>query len=659
MKRFIYSKYTKAAAAVLAALFVSAAALAISTAISHFGDGFVYRFESSFDSSVEFSALLSEPADAVFEAYDEEKPHSDGFYRELRDGLSDVDKNIEYYISINGERIASKDEAQSLGNMDFKSVDKYFKNMTFHTLDILKPSGEIQQEGSNERITWYLPHFESLNTEDEIHVYSAVSSSCASKFAKTWKEQADYVKNILTELLLLGVGALLMLVYLVCVCGRNSVGERIYAKGDRLWTEFNIVVLVVALIAAVGVDVVAVDVLHSGVANYIVHFSVGAVTFFGSLIALAAFLAIVRSIKNREFFKNLLVFKIICAFFDFGKKTSGKCKALAAKPKKTAVILCALLLVYTALIGIFGIFTTESAVGLLLGIAAFALACFFIFVRSNDCDEIKKAAHEIRRGNLTCKADGIKSEDLKILAEDINSIGCGLNESVAQKIKAERMKTELITNVSHDLKTPLTSIISYTQLLSDMQNLPDEAKDYVGIISKKAQRLKNLTQDLFDISKVQSGNEVINTEKLDISLLVSQSLGEHNGEIEKSNLEFCTDLQSELFVNVDGRKMSRVVDNLISNILKYSLDGTRVYVSSRENSGKVYVEFKNISASPMNFSTAEITERFVRGDASRTKEGNGLGLAIAKEYTHACGGRFMIFTDGDLFKAVLEFSVCE
>lgn len=167
MKRFIYSKYTKAAAAVLAALFVSAAALAISTAISQFGDEFVYRFESSFDSSVEFSTLLSEPAYAVFEAYDEEKPHSDGFYRELRDGLSDVDKNIEYYISINGERIASKDEAQSLGNMDFKSVDKYFKNMTFYTLDILKPSGEIQQEGSNERITWYLPHFESLNTEDE------------------------------------------------------------------------------------------------------------------------------------------------------------------------------------------------------------------------------------------------------------------------------------------------------------------------------------------------------------------------------------------------------------------------------------------------------------------------------------------------------------
>ncbi|MBQ4100362.1 MAG: HAMP domain-containing histidine kinase, partial [Oscillospiraceae bacterium] len=258
--------------------------------------------------------------------------------------------------------------------------------------------------------------------------------------------------------------------------------------------------------------------------------------------------------------------------------------------------------------------------------------------------------------NLIYKIPELKSDDMKALATDINDIGKGLDESVLAKLKAERLKTDLITNVSHDLKTPLTSIISYTELLSKVEDLPQEARDYITIISNKSDRLKKLTQDLFDISKAQSGNEEINLEKLDVSLLINQSLGENDNEIAKSGIPFCVNVDKELYILADGRKMSRVIGNLIGNILKYSLTGTRAFIEAQEKDGYIEIWFKNISSYPMDFDEEEIIGRFVRGDESRTIEGNGLGLAIAKTYTELCGGSFNIVIDGDMFKAQIKFT---
>lgn len=253
------------------------------------------------------------------------------------------------------------------------------------------------------------------------------------------------------------------------------------------------------------------------------------------------------------------------------------------------------------------------------------------------------------------KIPELKCDDMKTLAGNINDIAIGLDESVAAKVKAERLKTELITNVSHDLKTPITSIISYTELLSKIEDLPEEAKDYVAVIAKKSDRLKRLTQDLFDISKVQSGNDDVVLEKLDVALLINQALGEHDNEIQSSGLPFCVEAPKELFISADGRKMSRVLSNLINNILKYAMKNTRVFITASEKNDMIEMEFKNISAYPLNFNVEEITQRFVRGDESRTAEGNGLGLAIAKSYTEICNGTFDIVVDGDMFKAILKF----
>ncbi|MBP3361612.1 MAG: HAMP domain-containing histidine kinase [Clostridia bacterium] len=275
--------------------------------------------------------------------------------------------------------------------------------------------------------------------------------------------------------------------------------------------------------------------------------------------------------------------------------------------------------------------------------------------RAKDIDEINKGAEEIRKGNLQYKIGELKSGDIKKIAENINEIGDGLEKSVSEKLRAERLKTELITNVSHDLKTPLTSIISYTELLSNMEELPEEAKDYIWIIAKKSERLKNLTQDLFEVSKVQSGNEILVFEKLDAATLINQALGEHDNEIKKSELVFRVKTAKDLFISADGRKMSRVLGNLIDNALKYAMKNTRVFISAYEKDNEVIMEIKNTSEYPMDFDAEEITGRFVRGDKSRTDGGSGLGLAIAKSYTEACGGRFDIVIDGDLFKAVIRF----
>lgn len=266
-----------------------------------------------------------------------------------------------------------------------------------------------------------------------------------------------------------------------------------------------------------------------------------------------------------------------------------------------------------------------------------------------------KNFYSVILGKMTYNIPTLKSSDLNSLAQDINEIAVGLDESVSARVRAERMKTELITNVSHDLKTPLTSIINYTELLNNVEGLPEEAKDYAQIIAKKSDRLKRLTQDLFDISKIQSGNEEITFERIDIALLVAQSLGEHDGEIKKSELIFCVNLEKELYICADGRKMSRVIGNLMSNILKYAMKNTRVFVTTSTQGDRAVVEFKNTSAYPMDFDAREIMGRFVRGDKSRSVEGNGLGLAIVHSYTQAVGGKFEIVTDGDLFKAIISF----
>jgi signal transduction histidine kinase len=258
--------------------------------------------------------------------------------------------------------------------------------------------------------------------------------------------------------------------------------------------------------------------------------------------------------------------------------------------------------------------------------------------------------------------NGVYNNEIKIkgsfllqeLADNIINIETGLDIALDKAIKSERLKGELITNVSHDLKTPLTSIINYVDLL-DNDNISDEKrKTYLEILKERSLRLKVLIEDLFEASKASSGNLEMHMENLDPVALLRQTLGEFEDKISISNLEFIKNIpDKKLIIHADGKKTFRIFQNLISNILKYSLSGTRVYIDVEEKDEFVSITFKNISEYSLNFSEEDILERFKRGDSSRTTEGSGLGLAIAKSLVELQGGIFELKFDGDLFKAIV------
>jgi signal transduction histidine kinase len=232
----------------------------------------------------------------------------------------------------------------------------------------------------------------------------------------------------------------------------------------------------------------------------------------------------------------------------------------------------------------------------------------------------------------------------------------GFDESMQEQMKSERMKVDLITNVSHDLKTPLTSIISYVDLLSN-EELPESARDYVSILVDKSERLKNIVSDLFDLAKSTSGNLPLNMETIDLKRLIEQTLGDMEDEIEKSQIRIKTSLTDQpVYIYSDGKKLYRVFQNILGNAIKYSLQGTRVFIDMQMDDRSIWVIVKNTASYDMDFTSEEILQRFNRGDDSRTSEGSGLGLSIAESFTKACGGEFTVKIDGDQFKVRLDFS---
>lgn len=270
--------------------------------------------------------------------------------------------------------------------------------------------------------------------------------------------------------------------------------------------------------------------------------------------------------------------------------------------------------------------------------------------------EISKGTKKIVSGDLEVNIKERGKGEFSKLAANINEMKEGLDSSFKKQAKSEKFKSELITNVSHDLKTPLTSIINYVDLLKNPNLDEDERKAYIEVLDRKSQRIKVLIEDLFEASKVASGAIELNIENVDIVALLRQSLAEFDEKIKESSLDFKVNIESpNIHLNLDGKRTWRVFENLIGNALKYSQPNTRVYVDLEEYEKKAVLTIKNISAYEMNFDANELVERFKRGDTSRNTEGSGLGLAIAKSIVDLQGGSLDIKIDGDLFKVIVEF----
>lgn len=270
---------------------------------------------------------------------------------------------------------------------------------------------------------------------------------------------------------------------------------------------------------------------------------------------------------------------------------------------------------------------------------------------------IKKGIEEISGGNLEYRIDlkWLHGEDRNI-AEKINNIGSGLNKAVDEAMRNERLKTDLITNVSHDIKTPLTSIINYVDILKRSNISDEKIRGYLDILESKAQRLKTLTEDVVEASKVSSGNITLEYMDMDLRELVQQTEGEMAEKFAARNLTMVLNLSEEpAVIHVDGRRMWRVLENVFGNAAKYAMPGTRVYADLILTEDKVNFSLKNVSEQQLNISADELTERFIRGDISRSTEGSGLGLSIAKSLTAMQGGKFELYLDGDLFRVNIQF----
>ena len=321
------------------------------------------------------------------------------------------------------------------------------------------------------------------------------------------------------------------------------------------------------------------------------------------------------------------------------------------------------ILVYAAvvLVNFFGtLFTwlSGSVFIFLLVIVLDAAGLYFVIRTVRQLKTLQTAGRKLAAGDLTYTVDTEKMYPvLKEHGDDLNAVSVGMNRAVNERMKSERFKTELITNVSHDLKTPLTSIVSYVDLLKKEPIESESALEYIDVLDRQSQKLKKLTADLVDASKASSGALPVNLEKLDLGELLRQSAGEYTEKFAAAGIAPVLLVpEGETYVTADGRLLWRVLDNLLGNAVKYAQSGTRLYLELVQNETETVLTLKNISREPLNIPAEELMERFVRGDGSRHTDGSGLGLSIAKSLMELMGGKLVLALDGDLFKAALVFS---
>ena len=343
------------------------------------------------------------------------------------------------------------------------------------------------------------------------------------------------------------------------------------------------------------------------------------------------FLSIVRRVKNKKLLKSSLLYMIYSPF--------GKIYESGTPMRKTVGIVI-----------VIGLLTMIPFVGFL----TIPLAIWFIYRRVYEYMQIKEGVKRIKNGVYDEPVNLNGNSEFKQIADDLNNITQGISDEVERRTKSERLKTELIVNVSHDIRTPLTSVINYTDLLKKEKIDNENIKKYVDIIDVKSKRLKVLIDDLFDASKAASGNIAVNMEQVDINALITQGLGELDDKIKASGLDFKVKLpEQKIIAKADGKLLWRAIQNLLSNVLKYSLEKSRVYIDVFAKDNKAYIEIKNISNKELNIPEDELFERFKRGDESRSSEGSGLGLDIAKSLMLCQNGDLQIKVDGDLFKAII------
>lgn len=357
-----------------------------------------------------------------------------------------------------------------------------------------------------------------------------------------------------------------------------------------------------------------------------------AADFFLMGLFLLLFQSLAKKLKARSFWKNTILGKLFCYAYEAGKESEDIFwKAL--------------------LVTVGGAILSATWIGL---IPIFILIFIFVPKWCKKYIAVRKGVRQIKQGDLNYMIPVEDNGELDRLAMDINEISKSMSIAVQNELKNQRMKTDLISNVSHDLRTPLTSMVSYVDLLKKEGLDSENAPLYLEIIDEKTRRLRKLTEDLFEAAKASSGNIPVEITRIEMSSIVNQAIAETEERLSANHLNVIYTNQAEnVFVMADGQLLWRVIENLLTNVSKYALPSSRVYLDIREDEEMIYLDVKNMSREQLNISADELMERFKRGDESRNTEGSGLGLSIAKDLTALMNGQFSITIDGDLFKATV------
>lgn len=525
-------------------------------------------------------------------------------------------EGIVYYAS-DGEHVFSNSELNK--KEQFESYDAY---MLF---------GDYQQKVHPNRVVeshyydFFMSEVDTLNPQTDA-MYMAFTDSFLQQKIQEWEKDKAKAQKLLNESIAFLIGFIGSFIYLVIVIGRTSFKDKnIHLHViDKLYNDLN-VAIIVCLMSMWFVLIVEV---------FQEIYMLLTIPIF--IFALLLVLSLVKHIKNRTILSHTLIYQVLRKAF-LAMKYVFDSGSLAVK---TVLLVIAYPIVVAATFFMFPI--------------TIGLAAWIALKKVKSFNRIKEGVEHIKNGDLQHRIEVEGKGEFSQLAANINRITDGLKKSVDSEIKSERLKTELITNVSHDIRTPLTSIITYVDLLK-IEKDPEKIAEYIEVLDQKSTRLKHLTDDLFEAAKASSGSMPVQVERIDIVSLLTQGIGEMDEQIEASALDFKVVYPIEkVYVKADGKLLWRSIENLFSNIFKYAQSASRVYIDVEDLGNEIRVTFKNISAYELNISADELMERFKRGDESRVSQGSGLGLSITESLIYLQHGKFAVQVDGDLFKTMID-----
>ena len=528
-------------------------------------------------------------------------------------------------------------EAKTMGNyLIYDLVDKEFGTDINGMADYFFGGGN-QMLWPADDMTLIIGIDTELSAEDDIYEAS-----------REYEQLHPWIKICIFCGLVSLMGWIISLVYLTLATGRRTEEEKIHLNPiDKIKTE----ILVAAFIFMMVELVILITKVNSEEwAVYGIIVASGTVSLVIDGLFLIFYLSMVRRRKAEMLWETS-----VACWLERGIR-----KVFARQKTTVRVLLLFAGHMAVCFVLAVGAFYYQSMTALVVLLLFSAGECYMILRKAVEQYQIRQGVEKIRDGALSGKIDieQLHGEE-KSLAEAINNIGEGLLHAVDDSTKNERMKADLITNVSHDIKTPLTSIINYVNLMKLEKIDNERVQGYIQILDEKSQRLRQLTADLVEASKISSGNVKLDMQVIDLVELVYQTSGEFNEKFEQKELTIVTKLpKTAVLIRADGRQLYRVIENLYNNVAKYALEKTRVYVDIAYVEEKVVFSIKNVSEHSLareNSNAGDLTERFIRGDSSRTTEGSGLGLSIAKSLTVLMGGVFDIKVDGDLFKASITF----